>query len=55
VRGNACYDLGDEQGGLADFNEAKHIEAVGAGKIDSEDEFAFYARGLAVSEKISQK
>lgn len=47
VRGNACYDLEDEQGAFADFKEAKHIETVGAGEIDSEDEFAFYARGLA--------
>ena len=47
MRGNACYDLGDEQGAFVDFNEAKHIEAAGAGEIYSEDEFAFYARGLA--------
>lgn len=47
VRGNACYDLGDEQGAFADFSEAKHIESVGAGEIYSEDEFAFYASGLA--------
>ncbi|MEA5553067.1 tetratricopeptide repeat protein [Anabaena cylindrica UHCC 0172] len=47
VRGNACYDVGDEQGAFADFAEAKHIESVGADKIYFEDEFALYARGLA--------
>ncbi|AUT00287.1 hypothetical protein CLI64_07760 [Nostoc sp. CENA543] len=47
VRGNACYDLGDERGAFADFKEAKQIETAVAEKIDFDDEFALYARGLA--------
>jgi tetratricopeptide (TPR) repeat protein len=47
LRGNAYYNLGDEQAANEDFQEAIQIENTGASEINAEDEHGLYARGLA--------
>ncbi|MBF2008614.1 MAG: tetratricopeptide repeat protein [Chlorogloeopsis fritschii C42_A2020_084] len=47
IRGNVCYNVGDEQGANEDFKEAMRIEATGASEMFAEDEHAFWGRGLA--------
>lgn len=47
LRGNAYYNLGDEQAANEDFQEAIQIENAGASEISAEDEHGLYARGLA--------
>ncbi len=47
LRGNAYYNLGDEQGANEDFQEAIQIESTATSEIYAEDEDGFYVRGLA--------